>query len=299
MAGYGLSALSKLFFPLSTIWQHVIILRIFERSGKGIRSAHRDAIIDSAKLEDRGRGFGILRAMDSTGAAIGSALAYLLWKAGLDFRIAALMAILSFFPLVKVKDFVRAPNVHNMLKLSALSPELSRFIIIASLFALANFSYMFFILRAQQFFSGGLAVGAPLLLYILFNIVYAGLAIPSGVVSDRIGRKNVLTLGYALFALAALGFAYVSSTTGLIILFMLYGLVFAIVDGAQSDFISDMSRSQSRSTSLGIYYGSVGIASLISGGISGELWQSRGPETTFLFDCGGIGCAGTSPYEKN
>ena len=165
-----------------------------------------------------------------------------------------------------------APNVHNMLKLSALSPELSRFIIIASLFALANFSYMFFILRAQQFFSGGLAVGAPLLLYILFNIVYVGLAIPSGVVSDRIGRKNVLTLGYALFALVALGFAYVSYTTGLIILFMLYGLVFAIVDGAQSAFISDMSRSQSRSTSLGIYYDSVGIASLISG----ELWQSRG-----------------------
>jgi MFS family permease len=72
MVGYGLSALSKLFFPLSTIWQHVIILKIFERSGKGIRSAHRDAIIaDSAKLEDRGRDFGIIRAMDSTGAVIG------------------------------------------------------------------------------------------------------------------------------------------------------------------------------------------------------------------------------------
>jgi MFS family permease len=288
MAGYGLSALSKLFFPLSTIWQHVFILRIFERSGKGIRSAPRDAIIaDSAKLEDRGRGFGILRAMDSTGAVIGSALAYLLWKAGLDFRtifvIAALVAILSFFPLVKVKDVARAPNVHNTLRLSALSPDLSRFIIIASLFALANFSYMFFILRAQQFFSGALAVGAPLLLYILFNIFYAGLAIPSGVISDRIGRKNVLTLGYALFALVALGFAYVSSTTGLVILFMLYGLVFAIVDGAQSAFVSDLSQSQSRSASLGLYYGAVGIASLISGGIAGELWQSRGPETTFLF----------------
>ena len=82
MAGYGLSALSKLFFPLSTIWQHVFILRIFERSGKGIRSAPRDAIIaDSVELENRGRGFGILRAMDSTGAVIGSGLAYLLWKA--------------------------------------------------------------------------------------------------------------------------------------------------------------------------------------------------------------------------
>jgi MFS family permease len=155
--------------------------------------------------------------------------------------------------------------------------------IIASLFALANFSYMFFILRAQQFFSGALAVGAPLLLYILFNIFYAGLAIPSGVISDRIGRKNVLTLGYALFALVALGFAYVSSTGGLVILFILYGSVFAIVDGAQSAFVSDLSHSQSRSTSLGIYYGSVGIASIISGAVAGELWQSSGAKWTFLF----------------
>jgi len=288
MAGYGLSALSKLFFPLSTIWQHVFILRIFERSGKGIRSAPRDAIIaDSVELENRGRGFGILRAMDSTGAVIGSGLAYILWKAGLDFRtifmIAALVAVLSFIPLIKVKDVKRAPNAHNVLQLMSLSPDLNRFMVIATLFALANFSYMFFILRAQQFFSGTMAVGAPLLLYILFNVVYAGLAIPCGVISDRIGRKNVLTLGYALFALVALGFAYVSSIAGLVFLFMLYGSVFAIVDGAQSAFVSDLSHSQSRSTSLGLYYGSVGIASIISGAVAGVLWQNNGAESTFLF----------------
>jgi MFS family permease len=165
----------------------------------------------------------------------------------------------------------------------SLSPDLNKFMIIATLFALANFSYMFFILRAQQFFSGALAVGAPLLLYMLFNIVYAGLAIPSGVVSDRIGRKNVLTLGYALFALVALGFAYVSSTAGLVILFMLYGAVYAIVDGAQSAFVSDLSHSLSRCTSLGLYYGSVGIASIISGAFAGVLWQSSGAKATFLF----------------
>jgi MFS family permease len=155
--------------------------------------------------------------------------------------------------------------------------------VIASLFALANFSYMFFILRAQQFFAGALSVGAPLLLYILFNIVYAGLSIPSGVLSDRLGRKNVLTGGYALFALVALSFAFVSSTAGLVVLFMLYVLVFAMVDGAQSAFVSDLSHAQSRSTSLGLYYGSVGFASIISGAIAGVLWQSRGAETTFLF----------------
>jgi MFS family permease len=155
--------------------------------------------------------------------------------------------------------------------------------LVASLFSLANFSYMFFILRAQQFFAGALTIGAPLLLYILFNIFYASLAIPCGAVSDRIGRKNVLTIGYALFSLVALGFVYVKSVAGLIMLFMLYGLVYAIVDGAQSAFVTDLSKSSSRSTTLGLYYGSVGVASLFSGGIAGELWQSSGPESTFLF----------------
>jgi MFS family permease len=292
IAGYGLSALSKLFFPLSSIWQQVFVLRIFERCGKGIRSAPRDAIIaDSAAQEERGRSFGILRALDSSGAVIGSALAYILWKLGLDFRtiffIAALLATLSFIPLHRVKDTIHAPNSNLKMNLasisSCLSPELCKFIVIASLFALANFSYMFFILRAQEYFSGALAIGAPLLLYMLFNVAYAAFAVPCGIFSDRIGRKNILAAGYALFAMVALGFAYVSSATGLILLFTLYGLVYAIVDGAQSAFVSDLSSSDVRGTSLGAYYGAVGFASIISGAVAGELWQSYGAEATFFY----------------
>jgi MFS family permease len=292
IAGYGLSALSKLFFPLSSIWQQVFLLRILERSGKGIRAAPRDAIIaDSATIETRGRGFGILRAMDSSGAVIGSALAYILWQRGLDFQtiffIAALLAILSFIPLFRVKDIIHAPNAELKLNLSSisssLSPELRKFIVIASLFALANFSYMFFILRSQEFFSGALAIGAPLLLYMLFNIAYAGLAIPCGILSDYIGRKKALASGYALFGLVALGFAYVSSMAGLVLLFILYGLVYAIVEGAQSAFVTDLSGSKALGTSLGAYYGAVGVASIISGAVAGVLWQSRGAEATFFF----------------
>jgi sugar phosphate permease len=124
IAGYGLSALSKLFFPLSSIWQQVFLLRILERSGKGIRAAPRDAIIaHSATIETRGQGFGILRAMDSCGAVIGSALAYILWQRGLDFRaiffIAALLAILSLIPLFRVKDIIHAPNAELKLNLSS------------------------------------------------------------------------------------------------------------------------------------------------------------------------------------
>jgi MFS family permease len=288
VAGYGLSAFSKLLFPLSTIWQHVFILKSLERCGKGIRSAPRDAIIaDCAAQQVRGQGFGILRAMDSFGAVIGSALAYLLWQAGLDLRsiivIGALLAAMSFLPLLKVGDTIQAPQPNLKMNFSSLSPDLRRFIIVASLFALANFSYMFFILRAQSFFSGALSIGAPLLLYTLFNVCYASLAAPAGILSDRIGRRNVLSAGYGLFAIVSFGFVTVTSTAGLIVLFMLYGSVYALVDGVQSAFVSDLCKSSSRGTALGIYYGAVGFASIFSGAIAGVLWQSEGPETTFLY----------------
>ncbi len=288
VAGYGLSALGKLLLPLSGAWQQVFVLKTIDRTGKGIRSAPRDALIsESADKNNRGKGFGLHRAMDSSGAVIGSILAYALWQGGLNFNsifiVAGVLAVVALLPFYKVKESHRLPGGQLTLKLSDLSPDLHKFVAIASLFALGNFSYMFFILRAQEFFRGSEAVAAPLLLYVLFNLVYAGLAMPVGMWSDRIGRKNVLTLGYALFAVTALGFAFVSSLAGLVILFALYGLVYAIVDASQSAFVSDLSRMERRSTSLGLYYGAVGVAAIISGLVAGELWSRLGPSGTFIF----------------
>ncbi len=288
VAGYGLSALGKLLLPLAGAWQQVFVLKTIDRTGKGIRSAPRDALIsESAGKDNRGKGFGLHRAMDSSGAVIGSILAYALWKGGLNFNsiflVAGLLAVVALIPFTAVKESPRPPSRQLTLKLSALSPELRKFVAIASLFALGNFSYMFFILRAQALFGGVEAVAAPLLLYVLFNLVYAGLAMPVGIWSDKIGRKNVLTLGYALFAVTALGFAFVSSLAGLVILFALYGLVYAIVDASQSAFVSDLSRIERRSTSLGLYYGAVGVAAILSGIVAGEMWARLGSSATFIF----------------
>ena len=111
-----------------------------------------------------------------------------------------------------------------------------------------------------------------------------------GIWSDRIGRKNVLTLGYAVFALTALGFAFVSSLTGLIILFALYGLVYAIIDASQSAFVSDLSHASLRSTSLGLYYTATGMAAILSSLVAGWLWSISGSQATFLFGA----CAATA-----
>jgi MFS family permease len=288
VAGYGLSAATKLLLPLSGTWQQVFALRTLERSGKGIRSAPRDAMIsESASKGAMGRGFGLHRSMDSFGAVVGSLLAYVLWQGGMEFRsiflVAGILAVAALIPFFRVEESFRSPAARLHLSLSDLTPELREFIAIAALFALGNISYMFMILRAGQFFAGASAVAAPLLLYVLFNIVYAALALPVGIWSDRIGRKNVLVMGYALFAITALGFAFVSSLAGLIVLFALYGLVFAMVDASERAYVSDLSMPHVRSTSLGFYYGAVGLAAIISGLVAGGLWAQFGASATFVF----------------
>jgi MFS family permease len=296
VAGYAISALGKLFLPAATTWQQIFLLKTLERSGKGVRSAPRDAMIsESADESNRGRGFGLHRAMDSTGAVIGSLLAYLLWQGGMSyssiFMVAGVLSLVALLPFYLVKESFKAPNCEVRLKLSGLSRNLRRFLLIASLFALGNFSYMFFILRAQGLFSGAEAVAAPLLLYALFNFVYAALAMPIGIWSDRVGRKNVLALGYALFSLTALGFAFVTSLAGLIALFALYGLVYALVDGSERAYISDLSPGSLRGSSLGLYYGAIGVVAIISSLLAGALWDLWGAEATFIFGAGAAALA--------
>ncbi|MEI8003113.1 MAG: MFS transporter [Methanothrix sp.] len=296
VAGYALSAVGKLFLPAATAWQHVFLLKTLERSGKGVRSAPRDAMIsESADEGRRGRGFGLHRAMDSTGAVIGSILAYLLWQGGMSyssiFMVAGVLSVVALLPFYRVKESFRAPSCDVRLRLSDLSPQLRSFLLIACLFASGNFSYMFFILRAQGLFSGAEAVAAPLLLYALFNLVYALMAMPAGIWSDRVGRRRVLALGYALFALTALGFAFVSNLAGLIILFGLYGLVYALVDGSERAYVSDLSSASLRGSSLGLYYGAIGLAAIFSSLLAGALWAWWGAEATFIFGAGAAALA--------
>jgi MFS family permease len=304
VGGYGLSAASKLFLAFSSTWQQVFLLNTLERCGKGVRSAPRDAMIsESAQESKRGRGFGLHRSMDSTGAVIGSLMAYLLWQGGLGYNdillVAGVLAILALIPFVRVQETYQFPSCQLRLKLSDLSPDLRKFVAIATIFALSNFSYMFFILRAQSMFSGTQAVALPLLLYVLFNVVYAVMAMPLGIWSDRIGRKKIITLGYALFVLVTMGFVFVSSLAGLIVLFALYGLVLALVDGSERAFVSDLSQAQVRGTCLGVYYGFVGVSAVVSSLVAGWLWAQYGPATAFIFGAAAASLATLSLLSLN
>ncbi|AEH07291.1 MFS transporter [Methanothermococcus okinawensis] len=291
LLGYFTSSIFKLLLSFSKTWLGILSFAVLERVGKGIRTAPRDAIIADSTVGKRGKGFGIHRAFDTLGAIIGSITVFILYwflKYGFN-EIIFIAAIISFFAVIPIY-FVKEPKSNKSylslrLSLKSLSKPLKLFILVSAIFTLANFSYMFFILRAQEYFVGKLSVGIPILLYVLFNIFYASFAIPFGILSDKIGRKKVIISGYFLYGLTSFGFAYLHSLSWFIVLFALYGISYAIIQGNQRAYVSDLSSGNIRGTALGTFHTVIGLASLPSSLIAGCLWQIN-PSITFIY--GGI-----------
>lgn len=287
-SGYLTSSFFKLFLALSKTWQHILIFAGLERIGKGLRSAAIDSIVAESMPKQKGRGFGIHRALDTSGAILGSIVVFILfWFLGFDFKsiilIAAVVAFFSLIPFYFVRERKRKPqNISLKIGLKELSKPLRAFILISGVFALAKFSYMFFILRAQGIFSGKLAIGVPIFLYILFNVFYAVFAVPFGILSDKFGRKKTIILGYILFSAVCLGFIFFNSLTSFIILFAVYGLVHALIEGNQRAYVADLSPEKLKATSLGTFHTTVGLAALPASLIAGVLWQIN-PNMTFIY----------------
>ncbi|MEJ2688102.1 MAG: MFS transporter [Gammaproteobacteria bacterium] len=289
-AGYLVSSAAKLLFAFAGSWPQVLGLRMAERFGKGVRSAPRDALLAASTARGRrGRGFGIHRAMDSGGAVLGTAIAFVMyWNLGLGFghifMTAGAIGFLSLLPLL----FVRERREQGPAPASAtmafrnLPPRLRRFTVVAFLFALANFSYMFFVLRSESAFSGRLAVGVPIVLYGLYNLSFTLFALPAGILSDRIGRKNVLLMGYGLFALVCIGFMAAHSLAPFTALFILFGLSYALVEATERAYVADLADPARRGTALGTYHMATSIAALPAGLVAGALWDIH-PAATFLY----------------
>ena len=149
---------------------------------------------------------------------------------------------------------------------------------------------MFFVLRARDSFVAGsgereamaLAIG----LYILYTLVDSVLAMPVGTLSDRIGRGRVLVAGYLLFAITCLGFAIGDSMAWFVVLFALYGAVYAIVQTGQRAFASDLAPVETRGAALGIFHTCTGVAAILGSLIAGQLWEAVEPTATFFYGSG-------------
>lgn len=291
-SGYFTSSISKLLLPLSTIWQHIVAIRPLDRLGKGIRTPPRDALIaDSSSDEGRGRAFGFHRAFDSSGAVAGSIIClalfvYFGFSLNLIILVAALLSVLALIPILAVKDPERIKHREKIVfKFRNLPRPLFNFFVISGVFTLANFSYMFLIIWAT---GGGLVfssdqVSLALLLYIVFNVVYALLSFPAGSISDRLGRKKTLLIGYFMFALTNIVFLINLNLIGLVVGFILYGAFNALFESTQRAFVVDLSPEEFRGTVLGSFHMMISILTLFSSLIVGFVWSAITPPAIFIY----------------
>lgn len=290
--GYGLSGAAKAALALAASWAAVLGLRFTDRVGKGLRNPPRDALIaDSVEPAARGRAFGLHRAMDTVGAALGPLVAFALLSAfpGDFRRIFALSIVPAALSILVLWIFVRAPRhepraletFHREVR--ALGSAYHRFVLVAGLFALASSSTAFLLLYARH---AGFADRQVPLVYLLYNVVYALLSWPMGALSDRVGRRVLLFVAYALFAGTYGLLAWRGSRASVLGGFALLGVHSALLEVSQRSMIADLVPEDRRATAYGAYYAAVGLALLPASVIAGVIWDRFGPRASLGLDAG-------------
>ncbi len=302
LIGYSFSTITKPLFALAQTWPAVLVFRVVERIGKGLRDAPRDALIaDTTDSEFMGKAYGIQRAMDGTWSVIWAILALLLfpylWYQNL-FLFAFVPGLIWVIAIIFVKEAktmkrenhwehyhiqpkVHLPSLSTAIKL--LPNNLKRFILISALFWLVNFWYAFMLLKAKDV---GASDSKAILYYVLFYGVYTIISPPVGILSDRWWRKKLLWIAYSLFLVVTLWLALVNQLGRVIVFFVLFGMVFAIVDGTERALVADLAGKDQKWTALGIFHTAIGIVSLPGGYILWMLWDKISPQASFIFAFG-------------
>jgi len=294
--GYGLSTASKALMLAATTWPRVLFVRFLERSGKGIRTAPRDALLaDSITPEQRGFAFGVHRAGDTAGAVLGLTVgliiagtlgerAYLPESA---FRVAVIFSLIpATVAVIVLAVFVREirpaasfPGEAPSLNPAREYPRFRWFLVAVVVFTLGNSSDAFLLLRAQNL---GLSISAAIGTLIALNLVYTVLSPPVGALSDRLGRRKVLLGGWLIYAAVYLALAAAEESWQLWPIVAAYGVYYAATEGVSKAFVADLVPSPQRGTAYGTYHAAIGLAALPASVAAGIAWQAVGPGAAFV-----------------
>lgn len=294
VTGYGLSAAVKPLLFLATTWTQVLGVRFADRVGKGIRNAPRDALIaDSVTADQRGLAFGLHRAGDTLGAALGIAIALaVVWRAQGNalalgrpaFQTVVLLSVLPaaaavLLLAVAIRDTGQArTGTQPLPRLVGVDRRFRRFLLVVALFTLGNSADAFIILRAQE---RGLTVPGVLAMLLTFNLVYSAVSGPAGALSDRIGRRRLIVGGWLAYAVIYLLLALAQTAWHVWVLFAAYGIYYGAAEGSARALVADLVVPEQRGTAYGLYNAAVGIALLPASVLAGVVWQGVGAWSGF------------------
>lgn len=287
LIGYGLSSLIMPFYALVVSPIQVLYLRFAERVGKGIRTAPRDSLIAGSVVNgETGKAFGVQKAMDNMGAILGPILAFLfLLLLPNNFRIIFLLAgipalfgILTLIFGVKEAKKEQKPIVWSGLK--SFPKRYYAFLAVIFIFTLGNSTDALLLVKANEI---GVKVAFIPLVYLITSVVSVALAVPMGILSDKVGKEKLLAVGYLLYAVVYFGFGWSTDVKALLGLFALYGLYSAMTDGTQKAYVSDLVDSDKKGTGLGIYNALIGITLLPASLLAGILYDKVNADVPFYF----------------
>ncbi len=287
--GYTFSNIVRPLIGIAGSWWQVLVFRVSDRIGKGVRSAPRDALLaDSASPEHMGIAFGFQRSMDHAGAIIGPLIATALIQfGGLSIKTVFLISaipgiitiILAWFLVVEKPKKKVSSGQSVMLTGSIKNRGYMLFLFAVIIFTLGNSTDAFLLLKARD---TGIAIAMLPIIWVVLHISKAVFSIPGGWLSDRIGRKPVIVAGWIVYGLVYLGFAFASTKLSIWFLFFAYGLFFGLCEGTEKAFVADLVEGENRGGAYGLYNMAIGIAAFPASVIFGVVWEKIGSHSAFI-----------------
>ena len=291
LVGYGVSNAVKPLFAVARAPLDVFLIRVSDRVGKAVRTSPRDALLCASVSEKRrGSAFGLHRALDQAGAIVGPVIATttlivlgftirdVFWLSLIPGTIALLLIVFA------VKERVgKADGEFHLLAgiKTVLHGNFSRLLVIVAVFSLGAFNFSFILLNAQE---AGIADSLIPLVYAAVNVAHVAVAIPAGVLSDRVSKEKVMVLGYGVFLFSVMLILMLPlNGFNAFLVAVSYGVYFGIVETVQRALIPSYVNSNLRGTAYGIYYLVVGSAFFISNAVVGSLWEYFGSSTASAY----------------